>query len=103
MKTATIPSLRVAPELRQAAESLLDEGETLSAFVEQSIRSHIQQRRHQQEFIARGWRLATKHAVPVATTRRKMSATNWTTSSRRRKTHCPSPDELPRPLYRSSA
>jgi predicted transcriptional regulator len=54
MKTATIPSLRVAPELRQAAESVLDEGETLSAFVEQSIRSHIQQRRHQQEFIARG-------------------------------------------------
>jgi len=54
MKTATIPSLRVAPELRQAAESLLDEGETLSAFVEQSIRSHIEQRRQQQEFIARG-------------------------------------------------
>jgi predicted transcriptional regulator len=54
MKTATIPSLRVDPELRQAAESLLDEGETLSAFVEQSIRSHIQQRRRQQEFIARG-------------------------------------------------
>jgi len=54
MKTATIPSLRLSPELREAAESLLDEGETLSAFVEQSIRSHIQQRRYQQEFIARG-------------------------------------------------
>ena len=54
MKTATIPSLRVDPELRQAAESLLDEGETLSAFVEQSIRTQIQQRRYQQEFIARG-------------------------------------------------
>jgi predicted transcriptional regulator len=54
MKTATIPALRVAPELRQAAESLLEEGETLSAFVEQSIRKGIEQRRHRQEFIARG-------------------------------------------------
>lgn len=54
MKTATIPSLRVAPELRQAAESVLQEGETLSGFVEQSIRAQIQRRRFQQEFIARG-------------------------------------------------
>ena len=54
MKTATIPSLRVAPELRQAAESLLAEGETLSAFVEQSIRNQIEQRERRQEFIARG-------------------------------------------------
>jgi hypothetical protein len=34
MKTATIPSLCVDPELRAAAESVLKEGETLSAFVE---------------------------------------------------------------------
>lgn len=54
MKTATIPSLRVAPELRQAAESVLQEGETLSGFVEQSIRAQIERRRFQQEFIARG-------------------------------------------------
>ncbi len=54
MKTATIPSLRVTPELRQAAESLLAEGETLSAFVEQSIRSQVEQRQRRQEFIARG-------------------------------------------------
>ena len=54
MKTATIPSLRVAPELRQAAESVLSEGETLSAFVEQSIRSQVEQRQRRQEFIARG-------------------------------------------------
>lgn len=54
MKTATIPSLRVAPELRQAAESVLDDGESLSSFVEQSIRSGIERRRLQREFVARG-------------------------------------------------
>lgn len=54
MKTATIPSLRVAPELRQAAESVLQDGESLSSFVEQSLRSNIERRRCQQEFIARG-------------------------------------------------
>ena len=32
MKTATFPSLRVEPELREAAESVLEEGETLSGF-----------------------------------------------------------------------
>lgn len=54
MKTATIPSLRVDPELRQAAESVLQEGETLSGFVEHSLRAQIQRRQAQQEFIARG-------------------------------------------------
>lgn len=54
MKTATIPSLRVDPELRHAAESVLQDGETLSSFVEQSLRSNIERRRFQQEFVARG-------------------------------------------------
>ena len=54
MKTATIPSLRVDPELRQDAESVLREGETLSSFVEQALRSSIDHRRAQQAFIARG-------------------------------------------------
>jgi len=56
MKTATFPSLRVTPELRQAAEQILQEGETLSSFVEQSIRESIERRQVQQEFIARGLR-----------------------------------------------
>lgn len=56
MKTATFPSLRVTPELRQAAEQILQEGETLSSFVEQSIRESIGRRQVQQEFIARGLR-----------------------------------------------
>ncbi|RWX77280.1 prevent-host-death protein [Neorhizobium lilium] len=54
MKTATIPSLRVDPELRAAAESVLQEGETLSAFVESSLRRQVEYRTTQAEFIARG-------------------------------------------------
>ncbi|MFB9951493.1 YlcI/YnfO family protein [Rhizobium puerariae] len=54
MKTATIPSLRVDPELRAAAESVLKEGETLSAFLEDSLRRQISYRKTQAEFIARG-------------------------------------------------
>jgi len=54
MKTATMPALRVLPELRQAAEEILRPGETLSAFVEDSLRRNVEFRRTQQEFIARG-------------------------------------------------
>jgi len=54
MKTASIPSLRVAPDLRRAAEDVLQEGETISSFVEQSLRANIARRQLQQEFIARG-------------------------------------------------
>jgi predicted transcriptional regulator len=60
MKTATIPSLRVEPELRTAAEDVLEEGETLSSFVEQSIRDGVQRRQAQREFIARGLRSRTE-------------------------------------------
>lgn len=54
MKSATIPSLRVDPQLRADAESVLNEGETLSAFVENSLRQQIHIRKTQAEFIARG-------------------------------------------------
>jgi len=54
MKTATLPSLRVAPELRKAAEAVLQEGETLSSFVEESVRRQVEFRTAQQAFIARG-------------------------------------------------
>lgn len=54
MKSASIPSLRVDPALRAAAESVLQEGETLSAFVENSLRAQIDYRRTQTEFVARG-------------------------------------------------
>jgi ribosome-associated translation inhibitor RaiA len=56
MKSATIPSLRVSPALRASAESVLQEGETLSSFVEHAIKITIEQRQAQSEFIARGLR-----------------------------------------------
>jgi len=54
MKSATIPSLRVDPDLRHAAESILEEGETLSSFVIQSLKEGIQHRQMQRAFIERG-------------------------------------------------
>jgi predicted transcriptional regulator len=54
MKTATFPSVRVEPELREAAESVLQEGESLSSFVEQAIRENIVRRQRHSEFVARG-------------------------------------------------
>ena len=54
MKSSSLPSIRVEPELRQAAESVLREGETLSSFMEESLKAGIQHRKAQQEFIARG-------------------------------------------------
>ncbi|HHY48990.1 MAG TPA: prevent-host-death protein [Alphaproteobacteria bacterium] len=56
MKTATIPSVRVEPEFRAEVEAVLGEGETLSEFVEASVRASVQRRRAQAEFIARGLR-----------------------------------------------
>ncbi len=61
MKTATMPALRVQPDLRLAAEQSLRPGETLSAFVEDSLRRNVDFRRTQQEFIARG--LASRDAA----------------------------------------
>lgn len=54
MKSSSIPSLRVEPGLRKAAERVLREGETLSSFMEEALRAGIQHRQAQQEFIARG-------------------------------------------------
>ena len=54
MKTATIPALRVEPELRRAAEEVLSENESLSSFMEASLRASVARRRMQREFIARG-------------------------------------------------
>jgi len=56
MKTATIPSVRVEPEFRAEVESVLGEGETLSEFVEASVRASVERRRVRAEFIARGLR-----------------------------------------------
>jgi predicted transcriptional regulator len=54
MKTAAIPAVRVPPELRQAAEELLQAGETLSGFVEEAVRRNVEFRQAQKTFIERG-------------------------------------------------
>jgi predicted transcriptional regulator len=54
MKTAAIPAVRVSPELRQAAEAVLQAGETLSGFVEDAVRRNVEFRYAQKAFIERG-------------------------------------------------
>jgi hypothetical protein len=54
MKTTTIPPLRVSPELRKEAESVLEDGESLSGFVLDAVTRSIEYRKARQEFIARG-------------------------------------------------
>jgi hypothetical protein len=54
MKTATMPPLRVDPDLRRAAEAVLLENESLSAFMESALRAGIGKRRLQRDFLARG-------------------------------------------------
>ncbi len=56
MKTATLPSVRVTPDLRQLVESVLKEGESLSMFVEDSVRRQAQMREEDRAFYARGMR-----------------------------------------------
>jgi len=54
MKTATFPPLRVDPQLRQDTESVLREGESLSQFIEQAVRSQVELRKANEAFLARG-------------------------------------------------
>lgn len=56
MKTATLPPIRVEPELRDKLESVLRPDESITSFVEASLRSAIEYRRTQSEFLARGQR-----------------------------------------------
>jgi predicted transcriptional regulator len=78
MKTRTLPPLRVTPELRRSAESVLDRGETLSAFVLDSVARNIEARRAQRTFIKRGLASAERaresgRYVPAETVLLKLS------------------------------
>jgi hypothetical protein len=53
MKSAVIPQIRVEPELRAELESVLKQGETLTDFVEATVRNAIAFRRVQTAFHAR--------------------------------------------------
>ena len=54
MKSAIIPQVRVEPELRAELEAVLQQGETLSEFVEVSVRNAVEFRRVQKRFHERG-------------------------------------------------
>ena len=48
-----LPPVRVPEDLREAAESVLLQGETLSGFIQQSVERAVEHRRIQTEFNAR--------------------------------------------------
>ena len=54
MKTATLPPIRVAPDFRLELEGVLEQGESLSQFVENSVRATVAKRKTQAEFVRRG-------------------------------------------------
>lgn len=53
MKSSTLPAVRVEPALRSDAESVLDEGESLSDFVASCVRDGVAWRRTHDTFLAR--------------------------------------------------
>ncbi len=79
MKTAVIPQIRVEPELRADLESVLHQGETLTEFVEATVRNAIAFRRVQTAFHARAQAASEAYhrsgeAVPVETTLAKLQS-----------------------------
>lgn len=54
MKTTMLPPIRVAPDFRLELEGVLEQGETLSQFVESAVRTTVAKRRNQAEFTRRG-------------------------------------------------
>ena len=67
MKTGTIPPLRVPAALRKEAEAVLQQGETLSAFMLESLTRRIESRRAEAAFVARGLASAARAQRPVRT------------------------------------
>jgi predicted transcriptional regulator len=54
MKVASLPSVRVEPALREAAEAVLQENETLSSLMETAVRDLVHRRQVRAEFLKRG-------------------------------------------------
>ena len=79
MKSAVIPQIRVEPELRTELESVLQPGETLSEFVESTVRNAIAFRRVQTAFHARAQAASQEYhrtgvSVPVEAVLEKLQA-----------------------------
>ena len=54
VKSATLPPLRVDQALRESAEAVLQDGESLSGFVLDAVRRNIAYREAANEFLRRG-------------------------------------------------
>lgn len=77
MKSAVIPQIRVEPELRAELESVLNPGESLTDFVEATVRNAIAFRRIQTAFHARAQAASQAYhqtgvSVPVETVLRRL-------------------------------
>jgi hypothetical protein len=53
MRTATLPAVRVSPDTRSLIESVLREDETLSTFIEQTLKQQALRRKEDDAFYAR--------------------------------------------------
>ena len=79
MKSAVIPQIRVEPELRAELESVLQPGETLTDFVETTVRNAIAFRRVQTAFHARAQAASEEYhrtggSVPVETVLKRLQS-----------------------------
>ena len=79
MKSAVIPQIRVEPELRAELESVLQPGETLTEFIEATVRNAIAFRRVETTFHARAQAASQEYhptgvSVPVATVLDKLQS-----------------------------
>ncbi len=54
MRSATVPPIRVEPEVRAEVEAVLREGESLTQFIEEAVVATAAWRRVQAEFVNRG-------------------------------------------------
>ena len=79
MKSAVIPQIRVEPALRAELESVLQPGETLTDFVEATVRNAIAFRRVQTAFHARAQAASEEYhrtgaSVPVETVLKRLQS-----------------------------
>ncbi|HMW23264.1 MAG TPA: YlcI/YnfO family protein [Burkholderiaceae bacterium] len=93
MKTAAIPAIRVEPALREQLEGVLAEGETLSAFVETSVRAQVRRRQQQAEFVARGMAAleAVQQGAPTVSLDESMQAQKRRIAAARERAAGPDP------------
>lgn len=83
MKTALLPATRVTPALRKRVESLLEEGESVSGFIEAAVTRHADARAAQRSFVKRG--LAAERAEDWVTPEEVFAAVRQASSRAKRK------------------